>query len=55
MEGKRREAIQVLESRGASQHLIELIRTGGALDVDEQSKIFGESLPKGLKLVEVAS
>jgi len=34
----------------APQHFIELVRSGGLLEADEQTLIFGESLPKGLRL-----
>lgn len=46
----RREAVMWLEDQTASPHLIELVRDGGALDADEQQQVFGESLPKGLRL-----
>jgi hypothetical protein len=34
----------------ARPHLIELVREGGTLDADEQGRIFGEALPKGLRI-----
>jgi hypothetical protein len=49
-DAKRNEAAAWLESQRASKHLAELVRTGGALDVEEQGRVFGESLPKGLRL-----
>jgi hypothetical protein len=39
-----------LDERGAGEHAQSLVREGGALDVEEQSRVFGESLPKGLRL-----
>ncbi|MBW3595667.1 MAG: hsp70 family protein [Planctomycetes bacterium] len=49
-EARRTEAAEWLDAHNASQHLIELTRSGGALDLEEQTRIFGESLPKGLRL-----
>ena len=39
-----------LEQRDAAAHLVRLVREGGALEAEEQSAAFGESLPKGLRL-----
>lgn len=39
-----------LSQRDAPGHFLELTRTGGKLDVEEQGLVFGESLPKGLRL-----
>ena len=47
----RREAADWLTLENAPPHFIELVRTGGTLDNDEQGLIFGESLPKGLRVV----
>lgn len=47
----RREAIDWLTLENAPPHFVELVRTGGSLDNDEQGLIFGESLPKGLRMV----
>ena len=47
----RREAADWLASSAAPRHFIELVRDGGALDSDEQGLVFGESLPKGLRIV----
>ncbi len=46
----RREAVAWLTDHAAPPHLIELVRDGGQLDIDEQRQVFGESLPKGLRL-----
>jgi hypothetical protein len=40
-----------LEDHSAGEHALKLVREGGALDAEEQSRAFGESLPKGLRLV----
>jgi hypothetical protein len=50
-EARRAASAEWLETHGASKHLVELTRAGGALDIEEQTRIFGESLPKGLRLV----
>ncbi|MBC7853773.1 MAG: molecular chaperone DnaK, partial [Pirellulaceae bacterium] len=34
----------------APLHAVELVRTGGQLDEQEQTRVFGESLPKGLRI-----
>ncbi|HUE70922.1 MAG TPA: Hsp70 family protein [Pirellulaceae bacterium] len=39
-----------LDAAGGSPHAIDLVRTAGQLDADEQSRVFGESLPKGLRI-----
>ncbi len=46
----RREACDYLAGREAPGHFIELVRTAGRLDSNEQGLVFGESLPKGLRL-----
>ena len=46
----RSQAIAWLEDHDAAPHLIELVRDGGQLDAEEQREVFGESLPKGLRL-----
>ncbi len=40
-----------LDTRGASNHLIALVRSGGQLDAEEQTRSFGEALPKGLRIM----
>jgi len=42
--------LQRLETAGAPEHFIELVRTGGSLQAEEQRAAFGESLPRGLRL-----
>ena len=46
----RRRVLDWLTGRDANQHAITLVRDGGSLDRDEQSRVFGESLPKGLRI-----
>jgi hypothetical protein len=46
----RREAVDWLTLENAPPHFVELVRTGGTLDSDEQGLVFGESLPKGLRI-----
>jgi molecular chaperone DnaK (HSP70) len=46
----RREAADWLAAEGSPRHFIELVRDGGSLDSEEQGLVFGESLPKGLRL-----
>jgi len=47
---QRREAIDWLESHQAPRHFAELVRDVGTLDQEEQTRVFGESLPKGLQI-----
>jgi hypothetical protein len=49
-EKPRRKACDFLASVGAPDHFIELVRRAGSLDTSEQNLVFGESLPKGLRL-----
>jgi hypothetical protein len=46
----RREVIDWLESHHAPTHFAELVATVGTLDREEQERVFGESLPKGLQI-----
>jgi hypothetical protein len=46
----RRDTAQWLHDRAADEHLMTLVRVGGALDDQEQTQVFGESLPKGLRI-----
>ena len=39
-----------LADRRAGEHAIKLVREGGELAADEQDRVFGEALPKGLRL-----
>jgi hypothetical protein len=40
-----------LKGREAPQHLVKLVEEVGQLDIAEQSRAFGEALPKGLRIV----
>jgi len=44
--------VEWLKRHGSPQHYLELVRTGGHLDDEEQGAVFGEALPKGLRLVD---
>jgi hypothetical protein len=43
-------ASRFLQGDAAPAHFLELVRTAGHLDAEEQGLVFGESLPKGLRL-----
>jgi hypothetical protein len=48
---KQRDAAAVyLTKENAPDHFITLVQSGGSLDREEQGLVFGESLPKGLRL-----
>lgn len=49
-EATRKSVVAWLERTGASLHLRELVAAGGALAGEEQGRMFGESLPTGLRL-----
>jgi hypothetical protein len=46
----RERVIQWLTNRSAGEHALALVTSGGQLDAEEQIRVFGESLPKGLRL-----
>lgn len=46
----RDKVLRWLEKHSASEHFLQLVREGGELVGDEQSLVFGESLPAGLTL-----
>ncbi len=46
----RDEVVRWFSASGAADHLVELVRDGGRLASDEQDRVFGEALPKGLSL-----
>lgn len=46
----RESAAQWLAAASAPLHSITLVRDGGGLDAEEQRQVFGESLPKGLRI-----
>jgi molecular chaperone DnaK (HSP70) len=45
----RERIVEWLASRGAADHLMELVRTGGSLDESERGVVYGESMPIGLR------
>ena len=49
-EDVRQAAVEWLARRDAPDHFVTLVRDGGSLDAAEQGLVFGESLPKGLRL-----
>lgn len=46
----REKALAWLHRHGAPEHFAELVRDGGQLDAEEQGLVFGESLPRGLRI-----
>ena len=46
----RRQVLDWLELSEAPAHFCELVRDGGRLDAEEQDRVFGEALPKGLSI-----
>jgi hypothetical protein len=42
--------LEWLSQHGAGEHARSLVAEGGQLDADEQGRVFGESLPKGLRV-----
>jgi hypothetical protein len=43
-------ALEWLRREGAPEHFLSLVKQGGQLDSAEQGLVFGESLPKGLRI-----
>lgn len=48
----RREIVRWLEQNRSAAHLRDLVAEGGALAGEEQGRMFGESLPSGLRLAD---
>jgi hypothetical protein len=46
----RESVLRWLSDRGATSHLVQLVREGGALREEEQRSVFGESMPRGLRI-----
>jgi molecular chaperone DnaK (HSP70) len=46
----RQRAVDWLTDNEGSEHAIQLVRDGGELDSEEQSRVFGEALPSGLRI-----
>lgn len=51
-EAVRRETLQWLRVQGAPAHYLTLVEEGGRLEEQERAMLFGESLPRGLRLAE---
>jgi hypothetical protein len=49
-EDLRESVLNWLTARSAPEHLLQLVRTGGELHADEQRSVFGETLPRGLRI-----
>lgn len=50
-EPRRREALDHLTALNPPEHFLTLVREGGQLGAEEQRLIFGESLPRGLRIL----
>jgi len=50
-EKHRARILKWLATGEAPAHFVELVRDGGQLDTDEQGLVFGEALPKGLRIL----
>jgi hypothetical protein len=46
----RQRVLSCLDGQAAGEHARMLVRDGGQLDSEEQGRVFGEALPKGLRL-----
>ncbi len=46
----RAKVLDWLAANQAPAHFLELVRSGGRLDREEQGIVFGEALPKGLRI-----
>lgn len=46
----RQRAVEWLVANDAAEHAVQLVRDGGELDREEQSRVFGEALPSGLRI-----
>jgi hypothetical protein len=51
-DAQRERAATWLRGHDAPGHFIQLVQDGGRLDSEEQGLVFGEALPKGLRLVQ---
>ena len=50
-ESLRQEAASWIGKHGGRDHLVKLAVDGGSLDHEEQNHVFGESLPRGLRIL----
>jgi hypothetical protein len=46
----RRNVLDWMEDHDAAAHTIQLVREGGSLDREEQGRVLGDALPKGLRI-----
>ena len=46
----RQSAVDYLKAKDAAEHSITLLTAGGSLDRDEETAVFGDSLPLGIRL-----
>jgi hypothetical protein len=46
----REDVVDWMQAISAPEHLQHLVRDGGSLDREEQGRVFGEALPKGLRI-----
>jgi hypothetical protein len=49
-DGVRAAVVEWLARHGAAGHFVSLVREGGRLEAEEQRSVFGESLPRGLRI-----
>jgi hypothetical protein len=49
-ESTRGAVLKAMQDHHAPAHFIALVREGGLLDTEEQNLVFGEALPKGLRV-----
>ena len=49
-ESTRGTVLKAMQDHHAPAHFITLVRAGGLLDTEEQNLIFGEALPRGLRI-----
>ena len=50
-EESRNRVLEYMQKFNAGEHFIKLVKNGGSLDEEDQSRIFGEQLPKGLRII----
>lgn len=50
-EETRNKVVQFMKESSAGEHFIMLVQQGGVLDEEDKSKIFGEQLPRGLRII----
>lgn len=50
-DASREHAVKWLERTGAAEHYVQLVREGGSPTAEDETALFGESLPLGIRLV----